>query len=183
MRRVHRARSSNLVQCSPQLKYCCAKLCERLFITILKRKHPTRMSLQGCHMGPRSSVHSKPRDRGASGNDIRCGPLSLSANRYNMASRTIETQIIIVGAGPAGLTLTQGLQKRQIPFHVIERGAGDRHRGYAFRAMDDAVDTLQETWPADIYELSERTRLPPHSGGDYFLHADTTEIVKRGDRP
>lgn len=100
------------------------------------------------------------------------GESCLSLNQTKMSLQHVDTEIIIVGAGPAVLTLAQGLRKRGVPFHVIERGPRGKHQGYRFRAMDYAVDSLRNTLPDDVFELMEATRPPHLHGNDHYLDAE-----------
>ena len=105
----------------------------------------------------------------------------MKLHQYNCASRmaTLETTVIIVGGGPGGLALAQGLRKRGIPFHVLERGMRDRHQGYRFRLMDYAVDTLPSLLPTDLWELLESSRPASMAGRDVFIDALSGQFTRR----
>jgi 2-polyprenyl-6-methoxyphenol hydroxylase-like FAD-dependent oxidoreductase len=68
-------------------------------------------------------------------------------------------KIIIIGAGPGGLTLAQGLKKAGIDFHVYEKdGAADyRLQGYRIRVHGEGVTGLKECLSDQVLDLVKKT--------------------------
>jgi predicted NAD/FAD-dependent oxidoreductase len=58
-----------------------------------------------------------------------------------MPSNDADNGILIISAAVAGLVLAQGLQQRNVPFRVFERGAGiaSKSQGYRFLAVNAAI--------------------------------------------
>lgn len=66
--------------------------------------------------------------------------------------------IIIIGAGFAGLALSQGFHRRKIPFLVFEQDELlTRPYGHRFRLDDAGIEALHETISPELGELFERT--------------------------
>ncbi|WP_405160941.1 FAD-dependent monooxygenase [Nocardia sp. NBC_01499] len=64
-------------------------------------------------------------------------------------------RIIIIGAGPAGLSLAQGLRTLDVGVDIYERdnALNSRMQGYRVHMEQQGVDALAEILPADLYEL------------------------------
>lgn len=70
-----------------------------------------------------------------------------------------SSPVLIIGAGPASLTLAHGLQKLGIPFRIFERD-GDvttRPQGYRFRLDSTGADALQEMLSPKAWALFEQS--------------------------
>ena len=70
-----------------------------------------------------------------------------------------QKPILIIGAGISGLTLAQGLRRRDIPFKVYERDPtlDARLQGYRLRLNLLGLQALQATIPEDVYTAVART--------------------------
>ncbi|KAI0139835.1 hypothetical protein GGR57DRAFT_442175 [Xylariaceae sp. FL1272] len=70
------------------------------------------------------------------------------------ATTASQLPILIVGAGPAGLTLAQSLRRLDIPFRLFERDSKtlSRPQGYRIRLVDGAK-SLKAVVPEDVAAL------------------------------
>ena len=87
--------------------------------------------------------------------------------------------VLIVGAGVAGLVLGQGLKRRGIPFRIFERSESttSKRQGIRFGLNDDALDAIEETVPLEIWELFAQTRAKTNPPGFPSYDALTSEII------
>lgn len=78
-----------------------------------------------------------------------------------MGSTTSDDDILIIGAGVAGLVLAQGLKHRGIPFRLFERDSGvianTKSQGYRFRAVDNALAALERTLSPELWHILKDT--------------------------
>jgi 2-polyprenyl-6-methoxyphenol hydroxylase-like FAD-dependent oxidoreductase len=76
-----------------------------------------------------------------------------------MHSTDTNSDILIIGAGVAGLVLAQGLKHRNVPFKLFERDSGiaSKSQGYRFRAIDVAINARERTLSPDMWNLLEKT--------------------------
>ena len=83
------------------------------------------------------------------------------------------SRVVVVGAGPAGLALAQGLHRAGIDVAVHERDAGldARPQGYRIALNGDGWASLRACLPEPVYALAEAT-----SG---VLHGPTTRFDHR----
>ena len=105
--------------------------------------------------------------------------------------------ILIVGAGPAGLALAQGLRKRQVPYRVFERDQDSSARGQGWAvAIQEARQPLLNNIPDDLppmetvshlYNVGLKGSVAAYNGisgeqvygrdeGDTFLRADRLKL-------
>ncbi|KAI0024311.1 FAD/NAD(P)-binding domain-containing protein [Xylariomycetidae sp. FL0641] len=83
------------------------------------------------------------------------------------SSITLESPILIVGAGVAGLTLAQGLRLRSIPFRLFERHSQSHSsQGHRFRISKEGLTSLNNALSPQLQTLlkqtsAERNRFEP----------------------
>lgn len=65
--------------------------------------------------------------------------------------------VLIIGGGPAGLLLAQGLKRASIPVQVFERDVSPPTQGYRFGLAEEGILALQRTLPPAVWELLEKT--------------------------
>ena len=87
-----------------------------------------------------------------------CGILPATLQN-NSAMAAAKGDILIIGAGIAGLVLAQGLKHRGIPFKVFERDGSlsAKDQGYRFRCEAAGLEALEETVSPEIWEMIEKT--------------------------
>lgn len=68
-------------------------------------------------------------------------------------------EVLIIGAGVAGLCLAQGLRHRGIPCRVFERdeSLAAKSQGYRFRLVHPGLEALERTLSPELWALLERT--------------------------
>ena len=78
-----------------------------------------------------------------------------------------QHKILIIGAGLAGLSLTQGLKQAGVPFHVFERDTSSafRAQGYRIRIGSDGAGALKHLLPEHLLEAFEATYAEDVHGG------------------
>lgn len=70
----------------------------------------------------------------------------------------VETPVLIIGAGVAGLTLAQGLRLRSVPFRIFERHARSHiKQGHRFRISRDGQAALNSVLSPQLRDLLGRT--------------------------
>src|SRR5687768_6137885 len=69
-----------------------------------------------------------------------------------------HSQVIIIGGGPAGLSLGYELKRRLIPFLILEQGSGP---GVSWRRMPSHLK-LVSTWKTNFLPGTPPTRWPRH---------------------
>ncbi len=76
-----------------------------------------------------------------------------------MNTRQTPPHICIIGAGPGGLCLAQGLKKYGISFSIHEKDTGpaSRNQGYRLRIDQTGQAALAACLPAELYELFRQT--------------------------
>ncbi|KAK6074365.1 Demethylsterigmatocystin 6-O-methyltransferase 5 [Seiridium cupressi] len=90
-----------------------------------------------------------------------------------------SSEVLIIGAGVAGMVLAQGLKHRGIPFRLFERdeSLSSKSQGYRFRLVHEGLEALERTLAPDVWELLERTH-PMDSPADLLkVDAHTGETV------
>lgn len=67
--------------------------------------------------------------------------------------------VLLIGAGPASLTLAHGLKKLHLPFFIFERDetVTARPQGYRFRLEPAGADALEEAVTPEVWTLFERS--------------------------
>lgn len=84
-----------------------------------------------------------------------------------MSQTRSAPHVIIIGAGPGGLALAQGLKKQHIPFTLYERdrARNDYVQGFRLRVRQRGLDALRECLPQALYSavLETAGRAPAHS--------------------
>ncbi|MDR3447986.1 MULTISPECIES: NAD(P)/FAD-dependent oxidoreductase [unclassified Dyella] len=94
--------------------------------------------------------------------------------------RADALRVAIVGVGPGGLCLAQGLKKRGIPFDVFERdqAANSRTQGYRIRIDYTGQNALAACLPSASYSLFQRTCALPAVGVN-LLDAQLKDVSGR----
>ena len=89
------------------------------------------------------------------------------------------TQVIVIGAGPGGLLLAQGLKKHGIPVAVYERDAArtDYLQGFRLQIRTRGLDALQACLPASLYEAFATTYAT--APAEYALLSERFEELPR----
>ncbi|KAI0134114.1 hypothetical protein BJ170DRAFT_608550 [Xylariales sp. AK1849] len=90
-----------------------------------------------------------------------------------------DNDVLIIGAGVAGLVLAQGLKHRRIPFRLFERdeAISSKSQGYRFRLVHEGLEALERTLPPAVWDLLEKTH-PIDSPPDLMkLDAHSGEIA------
>ena len=67
-----------------------------------------------------------------------------------MPELTVESKVIIIGAGLAGLALAQMLRKEDIEYEIYERDDGKRRQGWTL-GLDKSTSCLQH-----YHEVADR---------------------------
>ncbi len=80
-------------------------------------------------------------------------------SNQTLSIMTTSLHICIIGAGPGGLCLAQGLRKHGISFEVVEKDAAlaSRSQGYRLRIDHTGQTALAACLPADLYDYFQRT--------------------------
>jgi len=88
-------------------------------------------------------------------------------------------QVIVIGAGPGGLLLAQGLKKHGIGVAVYERDGArtDYLQGFRLQIRSRGLDALQACLPAPLYEAFASTYAA--APGDYALLSEQLEELPR----
>ncbi|KAI0379278.1 hypothetical protein F5Y04DRAFT_260085 [Hypomontagnella monticulosa] len=74
-----------------------------------------------------------------------------------------DPQVLIIGAGVAGLTLAQGLRLRSIPFRVFERHPrAHASQGHRFRVSRAGLSALNDVLSPPLRDLLRRTAADTH---------------------
>ncbi|OCH90886.1 putative monooxygenase [Obba rivulosa] len=93
-----------------------------------------------------------------------------------------ESQILIIGAGIAGLTLAQCLRQRKIPYLIFERDSGpsSRNQGWGLTlhwALERFLAALPSDICSDIYSCQVDGASAENDTGDFlFLDLTTLEV-------
>jgi 2-polyprenyl-6-methoxyphenol hydroxylase-like FAD-dependent oxidoreductase len=78
-------------------------------------------------------------------------------------SNTLESTILIIGAGVAGLTLAQGLRLNSVPFRIFERQTRSHiKQGHRFRISRDGQAALNSVLSPQLQDLLRRTAPERH---------------------
>lgn len=87
--------------------------------------------------------------------------------------------VLIVGAGVAGLVLGQGLKRRGVPFRIFERyeSITSRRQGFRFGLNDEALDAIEETVPPEIWDLFAQTRAKTNPPDVPLYDVQTSQII------
>lgn len=102
-----------------------------------------------------------------------------------------QPHVLIIGAGPGGLTLAQGLKRSGIPFTLFEQDASldSRRQGYRLKISGDVAARLQstvlpETW-ATIKATCAATGLGETNlnATDAAVTASRKQVLSAGDEP
>ncbi|CAJ2505879.1 Uu.00g000090.m01.CDS01 [Anthostomella pinea] len=103
----------------------------------------------------------------------------------------METPILIIGAGVAGLALAQGLFKHDIPFRIFERDGSfhARTQGYRVRISEDGIEAMRCNLPRERFDTLESScaKVTSASNAPSILDASTAQagapLFKPGQKP
>ena len=92
-----------------------------------------------------------------------------------------QDDVLIIGAGVAGLVLAQGLKYRGIPFKVFERdeSLSTKDQGYRFRCEAPGLEALEETISPELWDLLEMTH--PKDSPPVLTILDPYTSEKKGE--
>lgn len=92
---------------------------------------------------------------------------------------TVESPILIIGAGVAGLTLAQGLRLHSIPFRLFERHAQSRSlQGHRFRISKEGRAALNSVLSPQLQNLLRQTAAETHPFEPRYVEARKLEFPK-----